>query len=36
MFKGKRTPNGRQMNGGAPPGEYIAHPVTCDQLDFAW
>jgi len=43
----KQSAHGRQMNGGAPPGEYIAHPVTCDvnpvtcdvtgdRLHFAW
>jgi len=36
----EQSANGRQMTGGAPPGEYIVHPVTCDvtsdRLHFAW
>jgi len=40
MTISKQSANGRQMTGGMPPGEYIAHLVTCDvtsdRLHFAW
>jgi len=32
----KQSANSRRMTGGAPPAEYIAHPVTSDRLHFAW
>jgi len=35
----KQSANGRRITGVAPPGEYIAHPITCDvtsdRLHFA-